>query len=55
MAGVAIRRLSPTQAVLAGTLPTPAGRPASGPVGQRWFAAPDGAGLWQLLHEADLV
>ena len=56
VAGVAIRRLSPTQAVLAGSLPAP-GRP---PVGRgRWgrsgSSAPDGAGLWQLLRDAGLV
>lgn len=55
VAGVAIRRLSPTQSVLAGTLPAPAGRPSSGPVGQKWLSAPDGAGLWQLLRDAGLV
>ncbi|NES31022.1 DUF2183 domain-containing protein [Micromonospora terminaliae] len=55
VAGVAIRRLSPTQSVLAGSLPTPAGRPSAGPVGQKWLAAPDGAGLWKLLREAGLV
>lgn len=56
VAGVAIRRLSPTQAVLAGGLPAPAGdtRP-SGPAGQKWLYAPDGAGLWRLLREAGLV
>ncbi|WP_051090454.1 phosphatase domain-containing protein [Micromonospora sp. CNB394] len=55
VAGVAIRRLSPTQSVLAGSLPAPAGRSSSGPVGQKWLSAPDGAGLWKLLREADLV
>ena len=55
VAGVAIRRLSPTQSVLAGSLPAPAGRSSSGPIGQKWLSAPDGAGLWKLLREADLV
>ena len=56
VAGVAIRRLSPTQAVLAGSLPAPAGGSrATGPEGQKWFSAPDGAGLWRLLQEAGLA
>ena len=33
----------------------PAERAARGPVGQKWLSAPDGAGLWKLLREADLV
>lgn len=53
---VAIRRLSPTQAVLAGSLPAPAGSTRSaGPAGQKWMSAPDGAGLSTLLREADLL
>jgi hypothetical protein len=55
VAGVAIRRLSPTQSVLAGSLPAPAGRPSSGPAGQKWLSAPDGAGLWRLMRDAGLV
>ncbi|SCF28326.1 Phosphatidate phosphatase APP1 [Micromonospora viridifaciens] len=55
VAGVAIRRLSPTQSVLAGSLPAPPGRPSAGPVGQKWLSAPDGAGLWKLLRDAGLV
>ena len=55
VAGVAIRRLSPTQSVLAGSLPAAPGRPSAGPVGQKWLSAPDGAGLWKLLREAGLV
>ncbi|GAB3803303.1 App1 family protein [Micromonospora zhanjiangensis] len=56
VAGVAIRRLSPTQAVLAGAFPAPAGSSsATGPDGQRWLSAPDGAGLWRLLRAANLV
>ncbi|WP_091653545.1 App1 family protein [Micromonospora pallida] len=57
VAGVAIRRLSPAQSVLAGSLPAPlAGQESSsGPVGQKWLSAPDGAGLWKLLREAGLV
>jgi phosphatidate phosphatase APP1 len=53
---VAIRRLSPTQAVLAGAIPGPAGDPeAVGSGGKTWFAAPDGAGLWSLLRDTDVV
>jgi phosphatidate phosphatase APP1 len=56
VAAVAIRRLSPTQAVLAGGLPTPAGASESvGPQDQPWLYAPDGAGLWRLLRDAGLV
>jgi phosphatidate phosphatase APP1 len=56
VAGVAIRRLSPTQAVLAGAFPTPSGGSvAAGPPGRRWLCAPDGAGLWRLLRDANLV
>ncbi len=56
VAAVAIRRLSPTQAVLAGAVPGPSGNPeAVGSGGKTWFAAPDGAGLWSLLRDADVV
>jgi phosphatidate phosphatase APP1 len=56
VAAVAIRRLSPTQAVLAGAIPGPSGHAeAVGSGGQTWFAAPDGAGLWSLLRDADVV
>jgi phosphatidate phosphatase APP1 len=56
VAAVAIRRLSPTQAVLAGAFPAPAGSSASsGPAGQRWLSAPDGAGLSGLLKNAGLL
>jgi phosphatidate phosphatase APP1 len=56
VAAVAIRRLSPTQAVLAGAVPGPAGSPeAVGSGGKTWFAAPDGAGLWSLLRDTDVV
>jgi phosphatidate phosphatase APP1 len=56
VAAVAIRRLSPTQSVLAGALPTLSELPeAYGPVGQRWLSAPDGAGLAGLLRDADLL
>jgi phosphatidate phosphatase APP1 len=57
VAAVAIRHLSPTQAVLAGALPAPGSDPAwaAGLSGKRWLRAPDGAGLWRLLREADLV
>ncbi|RZU49122.1 phosphatidate phosphatase APP1 [Krasilnikovia cinnamomea] len=53
---VAIRRLSPTQAVLAGAIPGPAGDPeVVGSGGKSWFTAPDGAGLWSLLRDTDVV
>jgi phosphatidate phosphatase APP1 len=56
VAAVAIRRLSPTQAVLAGSFPTPAeGDRARVLLGERWLCAPDGAGLWRLVQAADLV
>jgi phosphatidate phosphatase APP1 len=56
VAAVAIRRLSPTQAVLAGAVPGPSGDPeAVGSGGKTWFAAPDGAGLWSLLRDTDVV
>jgi phosphatidate phosphatase APP1 len=53
---VAIRRLSPTQAVLAGGLPASGDdRRSAGPLADKWFCAPDGAGLWSLLHDAGVV
>lgn len=53
---IAIRQLSATQTVLAGSLPTPHDAAESvDPQGHKWLSAPDGAGLWRLLHEADLV
>jgi phosphatidate phosphatase APP1 len=56
VAAVAIRRLSPTQAVLAGAIPGPSGNPeAVGSGGKTWFTAPDGAGLWSLLRDSDVV
>ena len=56
VAAVAIRRLSPTQAVLAGAIPGPSGSAeAVGSGGKTWFAAPDGAGLWSLLRDAGVV
>lgn len=56
VAAVAIRRLSPTQSVLAGSMPGPAGdSSAAGPAGRPWLSAPDGAGLWRLLREAGIV
>ncbi len=55
VAAVAIRHLSPTQSMLAGTMPGPAADKATaGPGGQPWLYAPDGAGLWRLLHDAGL-
>jgi phosphatidate phosphatase APP1 len=56
VAAVAIRRLSPTQAVLAGAVPGPSGSAeAVGSGGKTWFSAPDGAGLWSLLRDTDIV
>jgi phosphatidate phosphatase APP1 len=58
VAAVAIRQLSPTQAVLAGAFPTPAGEgahPLPGSLDRRWLSAPDGAGLWRLLRDTDLL
>jgi phosphatidate phosphatase APP1 len=56
VAAVAIRHLSPTQSVLAGSIPGPAGdSSAAGPAGRPWLYAPDGAGLWHLLHQAGIV
>jgi phosphatidate phosphatase APP1 len=56
VAAVAIRRLSPTQSVLAGGLPSSSDTSESaGPRGKKWLSAPDGAGLWRLLREADLL
>ena len=56
VAAVAIRRLSPTQSVLAGSMPGPTGdSAAAGPAGRPWLYAPDGAGLWRLLREASIV
>jgi phosphatidate phosphatase APP1 len=56
VAAVAIRRLSPTQSVLAGAVPGPSGDPeAVGSGGKTWFSAPDGAGLWSLLRDTDVV
>jgi phosphatidate phosphatase APP1 len=55
VAAVAIRRLSPTQSVLAHGLPAPLGDGRSaGPAGLAWLSAPDGAGLWKLLRDAGL-
>ena len=56
VAAVAIRRLSPTQAVLAGAVPGPSGgAEAVGSGGKTWFSAPAGAGLWSLLRATDVV
>jgi phosphatidate phosphatase APP1 len=56
VAAIAIRQLSPTQAVLAGSLPLPHDAARSDEQdGHLWLRAPDGAGLWRLLHQADLV
>jgi phosphatidate phosphatase APP1 len=55
VAAVAIRRLSPTQAVLAGAIPGPDTAEVVPSGGKTWFSAPDGAGLWSLLRDTDLV
>jgi phosphatidate phosphatase APP1 len=56
VAAVAIRRLSPAQSVLAGNIPLAGPGPrASVPRDTPWLSAPDGAGLWQLLHRAGLA
>jgi phosphatidate phosphatase APP1 len=56
VAAVAIRHLSPTQSVLAGTMPGPPTDSASPlPGGQPWLYAPDGAGLWRLLQETGIA
>jgi phosphatidate phosphatase APP1 len=56
VAAVAIRRLSPTQAVLAGAVPGPSETPeAVGSGGKTWFSAPDGAGLWSVLRDSDVL
>jgi phosphatidate phosphatase APP1 len=56
VAAVAIRHLSPTEAVLARGVPAPAnGMRSAGPAAQTWLSAPDGAGLSSLLHDAGLL
>jgi phosphatidate phosphatase APP1 len=56
VAAVAIRRLSATEAVLAGAIPGPTGvAEVVGSAGKTWFAAPDGAGLWSVLRDTDVV
>jgi phosphatidate phosphatase APP1 len=57
VAAVAIRQLSPTQSVLAGSLPGHADEAAraAAALGNRWMSAPDGAGLWKLLREAGVL
>jgi phosphatidate phosphatase APP1 len=56
VAAVAIRHLSPTQAVLARGLPVPPDYSrGTGPGGQKWLSAPDGAGLSRLLAEIGLL
>ena len=55
VAAVAIRHLSPTQSVLAGSMPWPADDAAPASLaGKPWLSAPDGAGLWQLLADAKI-
>jgi phosphatidate phosphatase APP1 len=53
VAAVAIRQLSPGEAVLAGGRSKDAEREAGSPV--RWFYAPDGAGLSKQLVAAGLL
>jgi phosphatidate phosphatase APP1 len=56
IAAVAIRHLSPTQAVLAHGLPVPAGHtPSDDSEGRKWLSAPDGSGLARLLAEIGLL
>jgi phosphatidate phosphatase APP1 len=63
VAAVAIRRLSPTQAVLAGGLPAVADIPEAASdaavtdarQGRPWLCAPDGAGLWRLLRDIGMA
>jgi len=56
VAAVAIRRLSPAQAVLAGALPIHDNSPRARDTGaQSWLWAPDGAGLSRLMREAGLL
>lgn len=58
VAAVAIRNLSPTQAVLAHGLPGPPSADAPTPpprVAAPWLTAPDGAGLARLLGEVGLL
>ncbi len=44
------------EAVLAGAVPGPSGgAEAVGSGGKTWFTAPDGAGLWSLLRDTDVV
>ena len=57
VAAVAIRQLSPTQSVLAGSLPGQSDEAAraAAALGNRWMSAPDGAGLWTLLRAAGVL
>jgi len=56
VAAVAIRHLSPTQSVLAGNILATVGDAApAGLAGKPWLIAPDGAGLWRLLSEVELL
>jgi phosphatidate phosphatase APP1 len=56
IAAVAIRHLSPTQAVLAHGLPVPADHtPSDDSAGRKWLSAPDGSGLARLLAEIGLL
>lgn len=55
VAAIAIRQLSATQALLAGTLPAHEAAQSVDKQGHTWLSAPDGAGLWRLLHEAGLA
>jgi phosphatidate phosphatase APP1 len=56
VAAVAIRHLSPTQAVLAGAFPGPTGSSKRMTASDRiWLSAPDGAGLWRLLRDTEIL
>jgi phosphatidate phosphatase APP1 len=57
VAAVAIRRLSPAESILAGALPAQeeGSAEALGPAGKKWLSAPDGAGLWSLLRDAEVL
>jgi phosphatidate phosphatase APP1 len=55
VAAVAIRHLSPTQAVLAGAFPGAAGSSKRFPADHQWLSAPDGAGLWRLLRDTEIL
>ncbi|MFB9451080.1 App1 family protein [Dactylosporangium vinaceum] len=56
IAAVAIRHLSSAETVLAGGFPGVAGSPRRFPPNdRRWLSAPDGAGLWRLLRDTEIL